>query len=1328
MRRISPAEGDGNTMNDSRTRRASYVLTGLIVVLAVLLISGAMWLFMGGSADGASQTQTANVGSRVPDPATVKTQAAAAAEAMESALPARTAGDVVVTSDSATGSISAIRAGMGGDLFPEVPADRPPAAKVAAFLAEHGGLLGIDDSARQLKLMSVEKDQYGHSHVSYQQMHDKVPVLGAVLKGHVSPDGRLTAINGKFIPGIDVPTKAIVGRDQANQSAITRVGQQQPSAFKDVALSVKAAKLVVYRTNLTRGAAGENRLAYEVQVVGNQVREFVYIDALTGKVVDQISGIHGLKSRRVHEVNINAPPTWQEGDLRPAPHAAQEDEIVGAGHAYNLFFNLSGGTYRSWDSNDALMITVNNDPTIICPNANWNGTSTNYCSGTSADDVVVHEWTHAYTQETSGLIYSYQSGALNESYSDIFGETVDIINNREGVEGTAATGTDAKRSEDDTQCSEFMSELPQDDDSIRWLIGEDAFAFTPLPPFGDAGIRDMWRPRCSGGEFFFGNPGHGSSSLYHCDASDGGGVHVNSSINNRAYALLVDGETVSLDDDGNAFANPVTVTGIGLTKAAHIFWRANSVYNGPATNFNANADSLLMACNDLIGTNLNKLVTNAEDGTGFMGANDDTIDPTPEPSGQVITAADCQQVANAIAAVEMRHDVTEQCGFKAPLDPAPAPMCGGGTIERQFLVDWESGVPAGWTIGQTPLTKSQLTTRPWFLRSGDLPKGKLGSAMFQENRVDLGNCSSDDESGVLFMISPEITVAADDPGFLTFEHYFLTESGFDGGNLMISINGGIFTPIPQLAYSVVPGTAFVHNPYNGNLNELIDQNTNPKRGEEAFNGANPISGDNNWGMSQVDLAAAGAAAGDTIRLRWDFGQDGCNGNEGWYVDQIEVFTCGAGTPPPPPPQQCDLYPADVAPPGSLILPVLGSTTTATVSGSTKPISDVNIRDLTGEHAFMGDLNFMLRSPAGTEIELFDGANCTGEDGIDIEFDDAAARQVSCTDWLSGGSFKPFEALAAFNTEDANGDWTLFVTDSFPVLDEGQIDSWSLELCRDLPRPCVGDKTTGGGFLKSTSGGKINFGFSARQKDNGPSGSLELHDKDLKAKLKLKTVTSMGSVQGNCGGIMESNHAIEVQGTGTYNGAPAEFKFCVEDNGEPGNDDDDGDGDDDDGDDDHKHYNGPPDRFHLECTEGCTYSTANRAADNAIDGGNIQVTRKCAGGNGGGGGGGGGGGKPDDDDDAATLILQPVLLSEGPVGQLQLLQAAVIGNDQEALPGVNVRLIRVSAGGATETLNALAVDGVAVFNVPISAQASEYQAVSGGVGSNAVHITPVPVLP
>ena len=101
------------------------------------------------------------------------------------------------------------------------------------------------------------------------------------------------------------------------------------------------------------------------------------------------------------------------------------------------------------------MLTVNNDPRINCPNANWNGVTTNYCDGVSADDVVAHEWGHAYTERTSHLIYQWQPGAMNEAYSDIWGETVDLINGRpDADEGDI----DAHRT--GTLCSEHIGAQP----------------------------------------------------------------------------------------------------------------------------------------------------------------------------------------------------------------------------------------------------------------------------------------------------------------------------------------------------------------------------------------------------------------------------------------------------------------------------------------------------------------------------------------------------------------------------------------------------------------------------------------------------------------------------------------------------------------------------------------------------------------------------------------------------------------------------------------------------------------------------------------------------
>ena len=121
-----------------------------------------------------------------------------------------------------------------------------------------------------------------------------------------------------------------------------------------------------------------------------------------------------------------------------------------SGQAYWHFLNAFGRD--SYDGLGHEMTTVNNDPRIDCPNANWNGNTTNYCNGVTSDDVVAHEWGHAYTEYTAGLIYQWQPGALNESYSDIWGETVDLINGA-GTDTPGGSRTSAG-------CSSFAHNWP----------------------------------------------------------------------------------------------------------------------------------------------------------------------------------------------------------------------------------------------------------------------------------------------------------------------------------------------------------------------------------------------------------------------------------------------------------------------------------------------------------------------------------------------------------------------------------------------------------------------------------------------------------------------------------------------------------------------------------------------------------------------------------------------------------------------------------------------------------------------------------------------------
>ncbi len=120
---------------------------------------------------------------------------------------------------------------------------------------------------------------------------------------------------------------------------------------------------------------------------------------------------------------------------------------------------------------------------------------------------------------------------------------------------------------------------------------------------------------------------------------------------------------------------------------------------------------------------------------------------------------------------------------------------------------------------------------------------------------------------------------------LSFDHWIASEAGVDGGQLEISRNGG--------AYQLVPKSAYLFNAPNTVYNEAapVGNNTNPNPSEIAWTGTNlgsVILG--SWGTTLVDLASM-AQPGDTIRLRFTWSQDGCNGVKGWYVDNIRVFTC-----------------------------------------------------------------------------------------------------------------------------------------------------------------------------------------------------------------------------------------------------------------------------------------------------------------------------------------------------------------------------------------------------------------------------------------------------
>ncbi len=872
-----------------------------------------------------------------------------------------------VVMDSATGSPRLVRISAGSIQLEGAD----PKSRAVSFFNRFRQVFGLEDPARDLELAKSIEDELGMTHLTFGQVYEGVPVWGAEIKAHFGRDGLLETVNGAVVPDITIDPSPNLGATDAADIALVVVAKNEGVRVGE--LEISPPTLYVYRTGLARGIPGANHLTWEVEV-GDllSVREFVYVDAHDGRILDRISGIHEITRNVYHENLSNR--IWAEGDSFPFSGLSTErdDEvnnlITVTGQTYDLFSNISGGAFLSYNGNGASMNSIYESEAIDnCPNAFWNGRNTNFCSGLAVDDVIAHEWTHAYTDFNHNLIYQWQPGALNEAYSDIFGEIVDLLNDIgldtpdtprladncsivsgglfpslsvsspasvaglydargatfnpaapwqasgtiERVDDGTATASDAcealqgftsgrialidrgdcpfvdkasnaadagavgvimvnnvgdglvtmggtppdgfnlasvfiGQSDGDTIKAALAdgveATIAQDnpsDPSVRWLVSEDS---------SGGAFRDMWNPNC------FANPGRVSDPNYFCGEEDNGGVHLNSGIPNHAFALLVDGGSYTGQD----------VAAIGMTRAAHIYWRAMSFYQTPTSKFADHADALELSCEDLIGQSLTDLETGSV-------------------SSEVISVSNCDQVTAAMLALEMRDDPL-QCAFEPVLAPNPPPVQPTHVL---YSITFSSGPDPSWAASNEGVFDEYNTIRNWQW-TNFVPNGRDGGAMWAINNSFIGNCTTDDQSGVLYLESPVITL----PSYvsettLVFDHYVGTEDGWDGGNLKISVNGGPWDPVRS--------SAFIFNPYNSSvidtvvIDEVEQQNTNPLAGEPAYTGVDDGELSSTWGQSQIDLMVF-ASGGDSVRIRFDFGNDGCTGVEGWYVADFKVLT------------------------------------------------------------------------------------------------------------------------------------------------------------------------------------------------------------------------------------------------------------------------------------------------------------------------------------------------------------------------------------------------------------------------------------------------------
>jgi Zn-dependent metalloprotease len=402
----------------------------------------------------------------------------------------------------------------------------------------------------------------GRTATRYQQLADGVAVLGGQVTVVENAAGAQVAVIGAHFPGLQAENTVRHGRSQARDVVERQVGSRGDW------------------TNVLRLDPRSGRLFYEIDSIRAGHRPVRWVDAQTGNIrnaydaathgegvgvkgdtkhidtVQDSGGTYELRTPDDRQETYNAGNTtvlpgslmtddddvWNETknnftspDQRPAVDAHYYAGVV------DDFYGDTFGRDSIDDNGMTIISTVHYDKNYC--NAFWNGEQMTYGDGNGRTclplsgglDVVGHELTHGVTEFTSNLIYEGESGALNESFSDMMGNTIEFYAAQHGVDPAGKPD---------------------------WRIGEDVIVDTQ-------GFRNMGDPA------EFGDPDH-YSELF-TGPEDGGGVHTNSGIPNHAYYLAVNGgrnagcggspsgHTHTADCD-------VTVPAVGLARAEHIFF------------------------------------------------------------------------------------------------------------------------------------------------------------------------------------------------------------------------------------------------------------------------------------------------------------------------------------------------------------------------------------------------------------------------------------------------------------------------------------------------------------------------------------------------------------------------------------------------------------------------------------------------------------------------------------------------------------------------------------------------------------------------------------
>lgn len=415
------------------------------------------------------------------------------------------------------------------------------------FLHQHASLLAVRTPALDFQPVK-QKTHRGRHYLRFQQHYAGLPVFAAQTTVQLDAQLGVEAVFSDLerdTQALEALPPSLTPKIAAEQAVLAAQAILNPAAPAR-AFSNTTPALTIFSPSVV-GQVGEVRVAWEFRLAcdwGERRAEQMLVDAHDGRVLFRNPLIHSALNRLISDHFTFTATTNQDGSVSytypwvrsegepPVANFEANRAYDGIGDAYQFYLLEHGRTnWVSFSPNQQARVRF--CPSYnACPwaNAQYDGyyPRMDFGDGWTPDDVVGHEYTHGVTDSESGLIYQNASGAINESFSDIWGEFVDLTNTR---------GNDST--------------------SVRWDVGED------LP---NGRIRSMKNPPALNHPDRLGSPLYLPPPPQPNQGNDYGGVHSNSGVGNKLCYLLTDGDTF----------NGSTVTGLGIFLVAELFYEANA--------------------------------------------------------------------------------------------------------------------------------------------------------------------------------------------------------------------------------------------------------------------------------------------------------------------------------------------------------------------------------------------------------------------------------------------------------------------------------------------------------------------------------------------------------------------------------------------------------------------------------------------------------------------------------------------------------------------------------------------------------------------------------